>query len=108
MILNQNWFYKLFPVIIPKSLFDWLNKIQTKYCARNFSREFLQSDYDKGHQATLKALGSLKESDFDKKLNYPDWDPLISGEVTLERLFCYVKLHFEAHAEQIRLINKGN
>lgn len=26
MITNQNWLYRIIPVIIPKQLFDWLNK----------------------------------------------------------------------------------
>lgn len=102
MILNQNWLYRLIPVIIPKKLFDWLNKILTKYGARNLTREFLAAEYDKAHLATIKTLDEVKEADFEKKLNYPDWDPLLSGEVTLERLFHYVKLHFEVHSVEIR------
>lgn len=108
MILNQNWFYRLIPAIIPKSLYDWINKILTKYGARNLTREFLASEYDKAHLATIKALNAVKETDFKKKLNYPDWDPLLSGEVTLERLFHYIKLHFDAHAAQIQLIFEDN
>ncbi len=103
MILNQNWFYRLIPAIIPKSLFDWMNKILTKYGARNLTREFLAAEYDKAHLATIKALNEVKELDFKKKLNYPDWDPLLSGKVTLERLFHYIKLHFDVHAAQIHL-----
>lgn len=106
MILNQNWFYRLIPAIIPKRLFDWLNKILTKFGARNLTREFLASEYDKANSATLKALNEVREIDFQKKLNYPDWDSLLSGEVTLERLFHYNKLHFDVHAVQIRLINQ--
>lgn len=108
MITTQNWLYKIIPVIIPKQLFDWLNKKLTKYGARKLSRKFISVEYDKAHLSTIKALDEVKEADFYKKLNYPDWDPLLSGEVTLERLFHYIKLHFEAHAKQIRLIEKGN
>jgi hypothetical protein len=103
MILNQNWFYRLIPAIIPKRLFDWLNKILTKFGARNLTRKFLASEYDKAHLATLKALDEVKEADFEKKLIYPDWDPLLSGEVTLERLFHYIKLHFDVHVAQIHV-----
>lgn len=102
MIVNQNWFYKLVPAIIPKSLFDWFNKILTRYGARKLTREFLAAEYDRAHQATLKALDEVEEADFEKKLNYPDWDPLLSGEVTLERLFHYVRAHFDVHAAEIR------
>jgi len=81
MITTQNWMYKIIPVIIPKQLFEWVNKNLTKYGARNLSREFLTAEYDKAHLPTIKALDEVKETDFDKKLNYPDWDPLLSGEV---------------------------
>lgn len=101
IITTQNWMYKVIPIIIPKQLFDWLNKKMTKYGARKLSHEFLAAEYDKAHQATLKALDEVKEADFEKKLNYPDWDPLLSGEVTLERLFRYVKVHFDSHAAEI-------
>jgi hypothetical protein len=102
MILKQNWLYKIIPAIIPKRLFDWLNKHLTKWGARKLSREFLRNEYDKANNATLKALDAIKEADFKKKLIYPDWDPLLSGEVTLERLFRYVKVHFDSHSEEIR------
>ena len=26
MILRQNWLYRLIPIVVPKKLFDWLNK----------------------------------------------------------------------------------
>ena len=102
MIVNQNWLYKIIPIVIPKRLFDWTNKHLTRWGARNLSREFLREEYDKAHAATLKALKEVKDSDFGRKVNYPDWDPLLSGEVTLERLFGYVKVHFDSHAEEIR------
>jgi hypothetical protein len=35
-------------------------------------------------------------------LKYPGYDPILSGEVTVEKLYRYMKLHFEAHASQIR------
>ena len=37
-------------------------------------------------------------------MNYPDWDPLLSGEVTLERLCRHVKVHFDVHANEIQRI----
>ena len=102
MITGQNWLYRLIPIIIPKSLFDWLNKVLTRYGARNMSRAFLAQEYDKAHRSTLEALDSVSDSDFAQHLTYPDWDPLLSGEVTLEQLFRYVKVHFDSHARQIR------
>jgi hypothetical protein len=104
MITRQNWIYRLVPILIPKAVFDWLNKVLTRYGARNLSRDFLAREYDKAHDATVKALDGVADDDFAKHLHYPDWDPLLSGEVTLERLFHYVKAHFDSHAEQIKRI----
>ncbi len=101
MITGQNWLYRLVPILLPKKAFDWMNKNLTKYGARHATPDFLAKEYDKGHEATLAALAEVADADFEKKLYYPDWDPLLSGEVTLERLFHYVRLHFDAHATQL-------
>ena len=106
MITGQSWFYRLFIRIMPKSLFNWLNKVLTRYGARNGTPEFLAQVYNKAHNITLKALAEVTDADFEKKLQYPDWDPMLSGEVTLERLFHYIKRHFDSHAEQLRQIIK--
>jgi hypothetical protein len=104
MILRQNWFYRLIPTVVPRNLFDWLNKHLTRYGARHVSRDFLANEYEKAHQATLKALAEVDDMDFEKSFVYPDWDPLLTGEVTLEKLFHYVKAHFDSHAQQLTLI----
>lgn len=104
MITGQSWIYHLIPVIVPQAAFDWLNKQLTRFGARNVSREFLAQEYDRAHESTLRALSEVDESDFDKHVQYPGWDPLLSGEVTVERLFHYVKAHFDSHADQIRRI----
>ena len=49
-----------------------------------------------------RELTAVNDADFSKQVAYPDWDPLLSGDVTMERLFRYVKVQFDAHAEQIR------
>jgi hypothetical protein len=102
MIANQPWLYRLVMVLMPKRLFDWLNARLTRYGARNLSRQFLADEYDKANTATLRALETIAEEDFAKSLQYPDFDPLLTGEVTLEYLFGYVKRHFDSHKEQIQ------
>ena len=101
MIMRQSWLLRLIPSIVPKQLFDWLNKQLTRYGARNSTPESLAEAYDQAHQATLKALTELSEEDFARQVDYPDWDPLLSGEVNIERLFHYVKVHFDSHAERL-------
>ena len=102
MILKHEWVYRVMPSIVPKALFDWTNKNLTKFNARHMSREFLAKEYDEAHESTIAALDSVQDSDFSKHVEYPDWDPMLSGDVTLERLFHYIKAHFDDHAGQIR------
>jgi hypothetical protein len=79
-----------------------MNDIYTRYGARHLNRRFLQVQYDRAHQRALKALEAMQETDFQKSVLYPGYDPQLSGVVTVERLFRYIKLHFEGHAGQIR------
>ena len=98
MITGQNWVYRVIPYIVPKALFNGLNERLTRFGARNVTRESLADAYDEAHEAVMEALDQVAD---------PDWDPFLSGDVTLERLFRYIKVHFDSHAEQIRLIVGG-
>jgi len=102
MITGQNWIYRWLAALVPKRLFNWLNARMTRFGARHMSREFLAQSYDRANEVACQALDSIPEGDFDRALDYPDWDPLLAGEVTLARLFHYLKLHFEHHAAEIR------
>lgn len=101
MISGQRWIYRLLPLLVPKRLFDWLNVRLTRRGARRVSRQFLSKEYDRAHNTAVGALDALPEADLSKSLVYPNWDPLLSGEVTLEYLFGYVRRHFESHAAEI-------
>ena len=101
MISGQRWIYRLIPRLMSKNMFDWLNVRLTRYGARNISRQFLADHYDQAHNSVLQVLDTLPESDFARSLPYPDWDELLSGEVTMEYLFGYIKRHFDSHAAQI-------
>ncbi|MEZ4770639.1 MAG: DinB family protein [Caldilineales bacterium] len=102
MIRGQSRLLRLVPAVVPRRLFDWLNKEWTRTRARNPSPAFLAGEYDKAHAAALRALAETDDADFQLRVHYPDWDPLLSGDVTLERLFHYVKAHFDSHAGQLR------
>jgi hypothetical protein len=54
------------------------------------------------HANALAALETIRDGEWGLGREYPDWDPMLSGYVTLERLFRYLKLHFEVHQEQVR------
>ncbi len=47
-------------------------------------------------------LESVKEEEWKYVVDYPDWDPLLGGPVTLEKLFHYIKVDFESHTSDIR------
>lgn len=102
MIRKQVWVYQLLPRLIPKRLFDWLNAHLTRWGARRVSRQSLANLYDRSYRASLQALDTVPEDDFGKSLNYPLWDPLLTGDVTVEYLFSYIKRHFDSHAAQIQ------
>lgn len=102
MIISRPWMAKVFAVLVPGSLFDSLNAFFTRHWSRNLDRKFLAEQYDRAHERALNSLQSLQEEDFQKSLRYPGYDPILSGEVTVEKLYRYMKLHFEAHASQIR------
>jgi hypothetical protein len=49
----------------------------------------------------------MHEADFQKSVVYPaEFVSELAGEVTVERLFRYVKEHFDIHAEQINKARK--
>jgi len=102
MIGGRRWLYRIVPRIFPKRLFDWLNARLTRLGAGKSSREFLAAEYDRASATILKVLESLSAEEFNKHMPYPDWDPLLTGEVSMEYLFGYVKRHFDSHAGQIR------
>lgn len=86
----------------PAGPFNRLNVYFTRRGARNATKVFLAEAYDQAHARLLQALESVKDGEWAYGVDYPDWDPLLEGQVTLERLFHYIKLHFESHANDVR------
>jgi hypothetical protein len=102
MIMVRPGLAKVFATLVPRSLFDRVNDWYTRFGARNLNRTFLAEQYDRAHRRALKSLDGLREDDFRLSVIYPGYDPMLSGDVTVERLYRYIWLHFEAHAAQIR------
>lgn len=102
LILGQPWMAKLLGALVPKSLFDRLNEHFTRrWASHNMTREKLGRAYDKAHVSAMDALNKLNEGDLGKSLEYPDFDELLTGVVTVEKLYRYISVHFKVHAEQI-------
>ncbi|MDQ2691733.1 MAG: DinB family protein [Chloroflexota bacterium] len=101
-IISRPWLGKAFAALVPIALFNRLNEFLTRFGSRNLNRTFLAEQYDRAHKRALESLEALQEADFGKSVRYPGYDARLSGQVTVERLYRYLKLHFEAHAAQIR------
>lgn len=85
----------------PAFLFHTLNNRLTKRGARGVTQEILAAKYDQAHLRMMQSFEAIDEDDWSKGANYPGWDPLLSGFVTLERLFHYPALHFDEHKKEI-------
>ena len=88
----------------PAGLFNRLNRYFTRRGARNLDKVGLAARYDQAHSRTLHALESIKDEEWAFGVQYPGWDPLLSGFVTMERLFHYIRQHFDAHADEVRSV----
>jgi hypothetical protein len=106
MIGGRRWVYRLVPRLFTKRLFDWLNARLTRLGAHTPSRSFLSAEYERANAAIVRVLESLSDEDLSRHLPYPDWDPLLTGEVSMEYLFGYIKRHFDSHAAQIRRLSQ--
>lgn len=103
MIRNLKWVPK-----IPAGPFNTMNEYLTRRGGSKASKVMIANAYDEAHQRTLKALESMKDDEWQKGVEYPGWDPMLSGFVTLERLFKYISLHFNAHAQEIEEALRSN
>ncbi|MGE5462400.1 MAG: DinB family protein [Syntrophothermus sp.] len=83
-------------------IFNWGNALFARHPKR-ITRKKLVEAYERGHAGLLKSLRRMPEQDLSKSILYPKaFVPELAGVVTAERLFRYIKLHFQVHAEQIR------
>ena len=87
---------------LPAFIFNWSNVLMTRWAARREDIHTVGALYDAAHNNALGALETVQDEEWGLGREYPDWDPMLSGYVTLERLFRYLKLHFEVHQEQVR------
>jgi hypothetical protein len=98
MIARHRWLALVVFFLVPRRLFDWLNKTGTRRGARNATHADLLREYERGHRSAMNALALVSEAQLADSVRYPSWEPYLSGDVTLERLFHYVEHHFESHA----------
>lgn len=83
------------------------NKLNAQFARRrkNPTRGTLTKAYENGHAGLISSLMRMSEDGFQKSVIYPDdFVSELAGKVTVERLFRYVKYHFDIHADQIQKV----
>jgi uncharacterized protein (TIGR03083 family) len=78
------------------------NVQQTREDAKQHTFSSLAQTYEAGHTATLAALDTVREHEWQIGVRMPDMGPTFTGEHrTIESLFRYHARHFAEHTEQI-------
>lgn len=86
----------------PAFLFHRFNEWYTRYMGKRYSPETVGEAYDRAHERVIALLDDIGDDEWERGLEYPGWDPMLSGFVSLETLFRYPRRHFEAHREDVR------
>ena len=83
-------------------LINWINAPFARSRGRVTHQRLIKA-YEAGHAGLMSSLRRVREEDFGKSINFPvAFVSELAGVVTVERLFHYVKLHFDVHAGQIK------
>jgi hypothetical protein len=102
MIRHAGWLFTIFLNNRTAGIFNWGNAWFARHRIR-MTPQLLIRAYERGHAGLLASLQRMPDAEFSKSVCYPDsFVAELAGRVTVERLFRYIKLHFEVHARQIR------
>ena len=83
-------------------IFNWGNALFARHPKR-ITRQTLTKAYERGHTGLMSSLKRMQNDDFGRSAVYPpEFVSELAGVVTIERIFRYVKEHFEVHEGQIR------
>lgn len=101
MITHVRGLFKFGIRVIPSS---WMERLNGLYAQRGgrITRLGLIKNYEAGHARIMSRLRRTRDADFSRVMEYPeDFLTMLTGTVTIERLFHYVKQHFEEHQAQL-------
>ncbi len=102
MILYLPGVYALLMNRFISNLFNRVNAVFTGRPKR-INRQMLIQAYEKGHAGLLSRLNRVQDDDFERSVIYPqEFVSDLAGRVSIERLFRYVKGHFDVHEAEIR------
>ena len=101
MIVHARGLFQFTMNYFPSKLF---NRINARFSRRGnkVTRARLVKLYEAGHAKVAASLRKTREEDLQKSVVYPaELEAMLAGETSVERLFHYVKDHFEAHRNSI-------
>ena len=102
MIVHARGLFQLGMKYFPSKLFNWVNAIFARR-GKRINRQMLIKAYEAGHAGIRSRLRRTREADLQKSVVYPaEFVSELAGKVTVERLFRYVKGHFEVHSRQLK------
>jgi hypothetical protein len=102
MLVHARGLFQFTMEHFPSRLFNGVNAWFGRQ--NRVSRQGLLKAYEAGHAVIRSRLRRTREEDFSKSVVYPaSFVAEIAGEVTVERLFRYVKGHFEVHEAALRV-----
>jgi len=102
MIVHMRGLFQVGMKYFPSRLF---NNINARFARRGkqINRQVLIKAYEAGHAGIRSRLRRTREADMQKSVVYPaEFVSELAGEVSVERLFRYVKGHFEVHSSQLK------
>ena len=101
MILHARGLFQFGMRHFPSRMFNRVNALFGRQ-GKRVSRQGLLNAYGNAHAVIRSRLRRTREEDLTHSVIYPaEFVAELAGEVTVERLFRYVKGHFEAHAGQL-------
>jgi hypothetical protein len=102
MILHARGLFQFALNHFPSKTFNRLNARFSRR-SNNVTRAKLIELYEAAHTNVLATLRKTREEDLSKSVVYPaELEAMLAGETSVEKLFHYVKNHFEAHRASIR------
>jgi hypothetical protein len=101
MIRTVPWLFRIVLNDRTSRLINWVNALLARRPKR-ITCQILIKAYEAGHAGLISSLKQVRTADFEKSVIYPEaFVSELAGVVTIERLFRYVTLHFDVHANQI-------
>lgn len=98
---SENTRFQYVAKAITGPLLQKTNELKIRSRGNHITRWSIAEEYDCTHALVLELLNQISDTDLERTLMLPDLDPLISGQVTIENIFHYVKNHFYAYRNQI-------